>query len=46
MISLYARGKDNLDIDFTGGTMVTFEFQERQATEDVQARLTRHSKGT
>jgi SecD/SecF fusion protein len=39
MASLYARGRDNLDIDFTGGTMVTFEFVEPQQTEFVQQRL-------
>ncbi len=39
MIALYVRGQDNMDIDFTGGTMVTFEFQEPQITDDVQAKL-------
>jgi SecD/SecF fusion protein len=39
MVSLYARGQDNMDIDFTGGTMATFEFVEQQNTDDVQRRL-------
>ena len=29
-----AWARDNLDIDFTGGTMVTFEFTEPQETAD------------
>lgn len=39
MVSLYVRGENNMDIDFTGGTMVTFEFQDKQETDDVQRRL-------
>lgn len=39
MGSLFARGKDNLDIDFTGGTMVTFEFVKPQDIDDVRSRL-------
>jgi SecD/SecF fusion protein len=39
MVSLYVRGGNNMDIDFTGGTMVTFEFQDKQETDDVQRRL-------
>lgn len=39
MVSLYVRGESNMDIDFTGGTMVTFEFQDKQETDDVQRRL-------
>jgi len=39
LFALYSRGKNNLDIDFTGGTMVTFEFQEPQITDDVQEKL-------
>ncbi len=37
--AMFARGVDNLDIDFTGGTMVTFEFVEPQKTGDVRAKL-------
>ena len=36
---LYVRGGQNMDIDFTGGTMVTFEFTESQETDAVRARL-------
>lgn len=39
MAALFVRGEDNMDIDFTGGTMVTFEFQQPQQTDDVQQRL-------
>lgn len=39
LLSLFARGKNNLDIDFTGGTMVTFQFEREQQTDDVQDRL-------
>ncbi len=38
--AMFARGVNNLDIDFTGGTMVTFEFVDAQKTDDVRARLT------
>lgn len=37
--AMFARGVNNLDIDFTGGTMVTFEFVEPQKTDDVRAKL-------
>ncbi|HUG92820.1 MAG TPA: protein translocase subunit SecD [Planctomycetaceae bacterium] len=33
------RGEDNLDIDFSGGTMVTFEFVEPQQTAEVRREL-------
>ncbi len=39
LLSLYVRGEKNMDIDFTGGTMVTFEFQQPQQTDDIQAKL-------
>uniref|UniRef100_A0A7C2JZK5 Multifunctional fusion protein n=1 Tax=Schlesneria paludicola TaxID=360056 RepID=A0A7C2JZK5_9PLAN len=39
MAALFARGEQNMDIDFSGGTMVTFEFVDSQKTADVQARL-------
>lgn len=39
MIALYVRGQDNMDIDFTGGTMVTFEFQKPQNSDEVQQKL-------
>lgn len=34
-----ARGADNLDIDFTGGTMVTFEFENKQDIDEVRNSL-------
>ncbi|ODA28673.1 protein translocase subunit SecDF [Planctopirus hydrillae] len=39
MFALVSRGKDNLDIDFTGGTMVTLEFQKAQETAVVREKL-------
>lgn len=39
LIALFVRGAANMDIDFSGGRMVTFEFIEPQATEDVRSRL-------
>ncbi|GIX03211.1 MAG: hypothetical protein KatS3mg113_0217 [Planctomycetaceae bacterium] len=36
---MWWRGERNLDIDFTGGTMVTFEFTEPEQTETVRAKL-------
>jgi len=39
LTTLFSRGKDNLDIDFSGGTMVTFEFEEPQTKKDVQTIL-------
>jgi SecD/SecF fusion protein len=39
LVALAMRGERNLDIDFSGGTLVTFEFVESQNTDDVQARL-------
>lgn len=37
--SLYARGKENLDIDFTGGTMVTFEFVNDEDIDEIRSVL-------
>lgn len=34
-----SRGQENLDIDFTGGTMVTFEFEKPQNIDDVRGLL-------
>ena len=39
MITLTVRGSQNMDIDFSGGTMVTFEFIEPQTTDDIRSRL-------
>jgi SecD/SecF fusion protein len=39
MISLFARGRDNLDIDFRGGVMVTYVFEEPHKLDDVRAKL-------
>ena len=39
LATLVVRGSDNMDIDFSGGTMVTFEFDKPQETSQVQAKL-------
>lgn len=39
LIVVVTRGQDNLDIDFTGGTMVTFEFEDKQEIDDVRGLL-------
>lgn len=39
LAALFVRGSNNMDIDFSGGVMVTFEFVEPQTTEDVRSRL-------
>lgn len=39
MATLVARGSSNMDIDFTGGTMVTFEFEAPQQTAAVRTQL-------
>jgi SecD/SecF fusion protein len=39
MAVFMSRGDKNYDIDFTGGTMVSFQMTEPQKTEDVQAAL-------
>lgn len=39
MAALIARGRDNLDIDFTGGTMISMQFNESQKTDEVRAKL-------
>lgn len=39
LVCLFVRGPQNMDIDFTGGTMVTFEFTQPQETDQVRARL-------
>ena len=39
LAALVARGDANMDIDFSGGTMVTFEFVEKQSMGDVRSRL-------
>ncbi|HET6424032.1 MAG TPA: protein translocase subunit SecD [Planctomycetaceae bacterium] len=38
-LAMFARGVDNLDIDFTGGTLVTFEFVGPQQTDKVKDKL-------
>ncbi len=35
MTAFFARGQDNYDIDFTGGTMVSFQTTEPQKTDDL-----------
>ena len=37
--AFFSRGQDNYDIDFTGGTMVTFQFTEPQETSAVEDQL-------
>ncbi|MBS0202508.1 MAG: protein translocase subunit SecD [Planctomycetes bacterium] len=44
LIALFVRGAANMDIDFSGGRMVTFEFVEPQATADVRSRLEKQFK--
>lgn len=39
MTAFIARGQANYDIDFTGGTMVSFQTTELQKTEDLYAAL-------
>ncbi|MBM4077174.1 MAG: protein translocase subunit SecDF, partial [Planctomycetes bacterium] len=39
LAALFVRGGSNMDIDFSGGTMVTWEFVNPQTTSDIQARL-------
>ena len=39
LIVVVTRGQENLDIDFTGGTMVTFEFEDKQEIDDVRGLL-------
>jgi len=39
MAAFLSRGDDNLDIDFRGGTMVTFEFTENQTLKSVRDSL-------
>lgn len=39
MVSLISRGSQNMDIDFSGGTMVTFEFVEPHSTEEIRGLL-------
>ena len=39
MGALFVRGDQNMDIDFSGGQMITFEFVKEQTTKDVRSRL-------
>lgn len=39
LLAFFARGNNNYDIDFTGGTMVTFQLTEPGRTADVQKAL-------
>ncbi len=36
---VFMRGEKNFDIDFTGGTMVTFEFEDKQEIDEVRGLL-------
>lgn len=40
LVVLTSRGNDNLDIDFTGGTMVTFQFEGNPEIDIARAALT------
>ena len=40
LVAFAARGKGMLDIDFSGGTMVTFQFTEAVDTDEVRSALT------
>ena len=39
LAAFFSRGEKNYDIDFTGGTMVTFQLTDTAETENVQAAL-------
>ncbi|QDU09123.1 protein translocase subunit SecD [Gimesia aquarii] len=39
MVVVSSRGKENFDIDFTGGTMVTFEFEDKQEIDTIRGLL-------
>ena len=39
LAGLFSRGEDNLDIDFRGGTMVTFEFESAHKLADFRSNL-------
>ncbi|MCA9076172.1 MAG: protein translocase subunit SecD [Planctomycetaceae bacterium] len=41
MSSFFARGEDNLDIDFRGGSMVTFSFEDQPTVDEVRSVLTK-----
>lgn len=44
MSTFFARGEENLDIDFTGGTMVTFQLKDPATTEQVRKVLESQSE--
>ena len=39
LVLLFARGTESLDIDFSGGSMITFQFKEAQQIDDVRNKL-------
>ncbi len=41
MSSFFMRGEDNLDIDFRGGSMVTFSFEDQPTVDEVRDVLTK-----
>ena len=45
-VALFIRGEENLDIDFTGGTMVTFEFDDPQVIDEVRSILQQSELGS
>lgn len=45
LTAFVSRGTDNYDIDFTGGTMVTFKFDEEHGISDVRSALLAKGEG-
>jgi SecD/SecF fusion protein len=43
VVLLLARGTDSLDIDFSGGSMVTFQFKEPQQIDEVRTKLNKNN---
>lgn len=39
LAAFISRGEDNLDIDFTGGSMVTFQFEDNPGIDETRATL-------
>ena len=40
LMAFFSRGVENYDIDFTGGAMVTFQFEQPQEIDTVRSKLT------
>lgn len=39
LVTFFVRGEENYDIDFSGGTMITMKFNEKQNADDVRNKL-------